>query len=109
MSDENITQQADSQGQVAPTPGRCLTGAVISGGMAYALYSLMIAIATTFATKPIHSDNPMVVNISSAVRTLVVGVVALGTGIFGIVALGLLALAVQLLFQQLTKQAEKEE
>ncbi|MEC4815557.1 MAG: DUF3082 domain-containing protein [Scytonema sp. PMC 1069.18] len=109
MSDKNITQQTDSQGQVAPTPVRCLTGAVISGGMAYALYSLMIAIATTFATKPIHSDNPIVVNISSAVRTLVVGVIALGTGIFGIVAIGLLALAVQLLFQQLTKQTESKE
>ena len=57
----------------------------------------MIAIATTFATKPIHSDNQLVVNIGSAVRTLVVGVVALGTGIFGLVAVGLLALAVQLL------------
>jgi hypothetical protein len=67
------------------------------------MYSLMIAIATTFATKPIHSDNPMVLNIGSAVRTLVVGVVALGTGIFGIVAIGLLALAVQLLIQQVTK------
>lgn len=67
------------------------------------MYSLMIAIATTFATKPIHSDNPMVVNIGSAVRTLVVGVVALGTGIFGIVAVGLLALAVQLLAQQVAK------
>jgi hypothetical protein len=63
----------------------------------------MISIATTFAAKPIHSDNPMVVNIGSAVRTLVVGVVALGTGIFGIVAIGLLALAIQLVVQQLTK------
>jgi hypothetical protein len=34
---------------------------------------------------------------------LVVGVVALGTGIFGIVAIGLLALAIQLVVQQLTK------
>ena len=49
--------------------------------------------------KPIHSDNPMVVNISSAVRTLVVGVVALGMGIFGLVAIGLFALMVQLLIQ----------
>ncbi|MBD2775800.1 DUF3082 domain-containing protein [Iningainema tapete] len=95
--------QVDEQGQVAPTPTRCLIGAVISGGLGYAMYSLMIAIATTFANKPIHSDNPMVVNIGSAVRTLVVGVTAMGAGIFGIVALGLLALAVQLLVQQLIK------
>ncbi|NEQ19639.1 MAG: DUF3082 domain-containing protein [Microcoleus sp. SIO2G3] len=104
MSDKNLTQQAETQVQVQPTPLRCITGAVISGGLGYALYSLMIAIDTTFATKPIHSDNPMVVNIASAVRTLVVGVTALGAAIFGIVALGLLALALQLLVQQLMKQ-----
>lgn len=105
MSDENVKQQAQTQAQVQPTPLRCMAGAVISGGLGYALYSLMIAIATTFATKPIHSDNPMVVNIASAVRTLVVGVTALGAAIFGIVALGLLALAVQLLVQQLTQKS----
>jgi hypothetical protein len=95
-------KQNETSEQVPPTPLRCITGAVMSGGFAFAMYSLMIAIATTFATKPIHSDNQIVLNIASAVRTLVVGVVALGTGIFGIVALGLLALTVQLLIQQLT-------
>ncbi|MBO3458732.1 DUF3082 domain-containing protein [Aetokthonos hydrillicola Thurmond2011] len=101
MSEPNVNQQPET---VPPTPLRCLIGAVISGGLGFALYSLMISIATTFANKPINSDNPMVINIGSAVRTLVVGVVALGTGIFGLVAVGLLALAVQLLVQQLTKQ-----
>lgn len=82
-----------------PTPLKCITGATISGGLAFAMYSLMIAIATTFASKPIHSDNQIVINIASAVRTLVVGVVALGMGIFSIVAIGLLALAIQLLIR----------
>ena len=68
----------------------------------------MASIATTFANKPVTSDNPMVVSISSAVRTLVVGVVALGTGIFGIVGVGLLALAVQLVIKQLTTKDEQE-
>ena len=105
MSDPNMTtQQADTQAQASPTPLRCLIGAVISGGLGFALYSLTISIATTFAAKPIHSNNPMVVNIASAVRTLVVGVTALGTGIFGLVGVGLLALAVQLLVQQSTTQ-----
>lgn len=98
-----MTEQQQTQEQIPPTPLRCITGAIFSGGLGYAMYTLMISIATTFATKPIHSDNPMVVNIGSAVRTLVVGVVALGTGIFGIVAVGLLALAIQLLIQQFTK------
>ncbi|MEA5577440.1 DUF3082 domain-containing protein [Anabaena sp. UHCC 0451] len=102
MNEPSVKPLKDTNEQVPPTPLRCIMGAVMSGGFAFAMYSLMIAIATTFATKPIHSDNPMVINIGSAVRTLVVGVVALGTGIFGFVALGLLALAVQLVIQQLT-------
>ncbi|MEH2268277.1 MAG: DUF3082 domain-containing protein [Nostoc sp.] len=108
MNDQNLTPQTDAKEQVTASPLRCFTGAVISGGMGYAAYSLMIVIATNFASKPIHSINPLVVKISSAVRTLVVGVVALGSGIFGIVAIGLLALGVQLLMQQFTKQKSSE-
>jgi hypothetical protein len=101
---ENPIAQSHDNPQTLPSPVRCLSGALISGGMAIALYSLMTSIAQTFAAKPIHSDNPAVINIASAVRTLVVGVVALGTGIFGLVALGLVALAVQILVQRLTKR-----
>ncbi|MEH1927325.1 DUF3082 domain-containing protein [Nostoc sp.] len=108
MNDQKLTPQTDTKVQVSASPLRCFTGAVISGGMGFAVYSLMIAIATNFATKPIHSINPLVVKISSAVRTLVVGVVALGSGIFSIVAIGLLALGVQLLVQQLTKEKSSE-
>lgn len=100
MNEPKITPQTDTSGQVPATPLRCVTGAAISGTLTLFMYSVMSAIATNFATRPIHSANPLVVNISTAVRTLVVGVVALGTGIFGLVAVGLLALAVQLLVQQ---------
>jgi hypothetical protein len=103
MSEPNVTQQTDTPVQVTTTPLRCLIGALMSGILCFLSYSLMSAIATNFANKPIHSDNPIVINIASAVRTLVVGIVALGTGVFGIVAVGLLALAVQLLVQQLRK------
>ncbi|MBC1238143.1 DUF3082 domain-containing protein [Nostoc sp. 2RC] len=103
MSDQNLTPKTDSQVQVTASPLRSIIGAVISGAMAFGLYSLMISIATSFATKPVHSLNPLVIKITSAVRTLVVGVVALGSAIFGIVAIGLLALTLQLLIQQLTK------
>lgn len=98
---QNPTAQPTDTAQTPPTPLRCLTGALISGGLGIALYSLTVSIAQTFAAKPIHSDNPAVVNIASAVRTLVVGMTALGTGIFGLVALGLVALAIQILVQQL--------
>lgn len=100
---ESIAKKSDAINQT-PTPLRCLTGSFISGGFAIALYSLTAAIARSFAAKPIHSDNPAVINIASAVRTLVVGITALGTGIFGLVALGLIGLAIQILIQQATKK-----
>jgi hypothetical protein len=104
MNDQNITPTTtETTASVAATPLRCLIGAIISGGMGYAVYSLMIAIATTFAKKPIHSDNELVIKITSAVRTLVVGIVALGSGVFAIVAIGLFALGIQLLLQNFTK------
>lgn len=104
MSEEKSTEQTENQ----PTPLRCLIGAIMSGGLGFVAYKLMVSIATTFANKPVTSHNPMVVSLSSAVRTLVVGVVALGTGIFGIVGLGLLALAVQLVIKQMTTKDEQE-
>jgi hypothetical protein len=102
---KNSTTRSSGSAQTSPTPWRCLIGAVISGGLAIALYSLTTAIAHTFASKPIHSDNPAVINIASAVRTLVVGITALGAGIFGVVAIGLVALAIQLLVQKITKRS----
>ena len=100
-----------SPNQVSPaadtpqtSPLRCLLGAVISSGLAYAAYSLTSSIAQTFAAKPVTSTNTIVVNISSAVRTLVVGSCALGTGVFGLVAFGLVALAIQLLIERFTKR-----
>lgn len=105
-TENQTTQSSHSEStSVTPTPVRCLSGALISGGIGFALYSLTAAIAQTFASKPIHSDNPAVINIASAVRTLVVGITALGTGIFGVVTVGLVALAIQLTVQKLTKKS----
>lgn len=84
-----------------PTPLRCLIGAVVAGALAFALYTLTSAIAESFATNPIESANLTVHRISAAVRTLVVGMAALGTGIFGMATVGLFGLAVQLMMQSL--------
>lgn len=81
-----------------PSPLNCLGGAGIAGSLSVAIGALTWNIAQTFAAKPIIGHSAMAVNIGSAVRTLVVGAAALGTGIFGFVALGLIALAIQLTF-----------
>lgn len=106
MNKQTPTENLASQPEPAETasPLRCLTGAVIAGGMAIALYTVTISIAQSFAAKPLHSTNPTVLNIGAAVRTLVVGVSMLATCVCGLVAIALVALAVQVFVQQLTQQ-----
>ncbi|MEB3212231.1 MAG: DUF3082 domain-containing protein [Leptolyngbyaceae bacterium] len=83
-----------------PTPLRCFTGAFIAAPLGYGLYVLTRAIAQTFAEKPVSTANALATKISILVRTLVVGVGALGTGIFAITTLGLVLLGLQLLFKK---------
>ncbi len=89
--------------ELAPTSKilKCFSGAFVAGTISLLVYRMTVSIATTFANKPIVSDNTAVINISSAVRTLVVGMVALGSGVFGLAALGLFLLGIQLTFQRL--------
>ncbi len=91
--------------ELAPTAKilKCFSGSFVAGTIALLAYRMTVAIATTFANKPIVSDNTAVINISSAVRTLVVGIVALGSGVFGLAALGLFLLGIQLTFQRIVR------
>ncbi len=86
-------------------PGQCLVGAIISGGIALPLYRLSQSIAQSFADKPIASSNPTAVNISIAVRTLVMGGGFLMAGVFAIAAVGLLLLALQTILQKRTRSS----
>jgi len=90
-----------------PSPARCFSGSLVAGALSFLLYRLTTSIAQTLAANPIQSHNPTAVNLSGAVRTLVIGSSTLATGVFGIAALGLMALAIQLLWQRLSKSAEQ--
>jgi hypothetical protein len=85
-------------------PWRCFLGAIVAGVIAIALYRMTSFIAHTFAAKPIHSNNYIVHRIAAAVRTLVIGMSALGTGVFGFASLGLFGLGIQLGVQRLKGQ-----
>jgi len=91
---------ATSSSTQQPTPLRCVLGAVVAGALAFGLYRMTTAIALSFAAHPVESPNLIVQRISAAVRTLVIGMTTMGTGVFGLAALGLLALAVQLLLRR---------
>jgi hypothetical protein len=97
----NSKQKEVTEEQKEITPLRCVTGGSISGLMAIAAYKLLMAIAQTYVTKPITFTNPVAINIASAVRTLIVGITALATGIFTMVTIGLLALAIKLIFEKI--------
>ena len=86
-----------------PTPLRCILGSGVAGGLAFMIWQLTQSIAISFARTPIVSDNRIVVRMSTAIRTLVVGMSAMGTGIFALACVGLLGLALQTLF---TKSSE---
>jgi Protein of unknown function (DUF3082) len=79
----------------SPSPLRSLTGALMAAGMGLLLYRLTTSIMKSFAAHPTVSHNTIVVNLSAAIRTLVVGLATMATGIFAFVTLGLVALAIQ--------------
>lgn len=84
----------------AVTPVRCLTGACIAGTLGLLLYRLTAAIAHSFASHPVSTHNQLIYGLTVAVRTIVVGICTLGTGVFSIIGVGLVALSVQLLWQR---------
>lgn len=100
--------ETDANAEKPISPLRCFSGALMSGTLAILMYRMMSAIAATYANKPIHSTNVTAINISAAVRTLVIGIVALGAGIFGIAALGLTLLGIQVLIQKLFAAGKAE-
>lgn len=85
----------------------CAIASAISGGIAIALYFLMNSIVQTYANKPVTSTNPVVVNLTVAVRTIVIGMAALGTGVFGLVAVGLFLLGIQVMIKGLKERLSK--
>lgn len=85
------------------TPLRCFFAAAISGAIAFAAYLLFNSVVQTYAAKAVTSTNPIVVNLTAAVRTMIMGIVALGTGVFGVVAIGLFLLGIQVTVQKFIK------
>ena len=92
---------AEQSQDALPSPLKALTATLIAGGFAIALYFVSSSIAHSFGSKPIASTNPTAINIAIAVRTLVVGISMLATFVFSLVAVGLIAVAIQSSIQSL--------
>ncbi|NER02009.1 MAG: DUF3082 domain-containing protein [Okeania sp. SIO3C4] len=100
----NLSPKSEKKSASNVNPLQCLASAIIAGGLATLTYMLMKSISERFASKAIISDNFFVVNISTAVRALVVGVIALATCMCAMVSLGLVALAIQIIIQRFTNK-----
>ncbi|WP_448379650.1 DUF3082 domain-containing protein [Gloeomargarita sp.] len=77
------------------TPGRCLTGAAISGVLGLAVLALTQAVTQALAAHPLQSHNPLVLRLASVVRTVLVGGGTLAVVVLGVFTVGLVALAIQ--------------
>ncbi|WP_299486554.1 DUF3082 domain-containing protein [Acaryochloris sp. IP29b_bin.137] len=104
MSDTPSTKQSNS-----PSVWRTMTGAILAGTMAFPLAKLSSKIAQSFAEHPFTSENQTALKIAIALKTLVVGLSTLATGIFCIAALGLTALSIQILWQNLRSALTSSE
>jgi hypothetical protein len=102
-NDNPVSNSALDTSLEKATPLRCFFAAAISGAIAFCLYLLFNSVVQTYATKAVTSTNPVVINLTAAVRTMVMGIVALGTGVFGVVAIGLFLLGIQVTVQSFRK------
>ncbi|NJN38491.1 MAG: DUF3082 domain-containing protein [Acaryochloridaceae cyanobacterium CSU_3_4] len=91
------------------SPFKTFTGALLAGLIALPLAKMSTLIAQSFAEHPFISDNQFALKISVALRTLVVGLMTLATGIFCVAALGLVALSIQILWQNLRATPTQHE
>jgi hypothetical protein len=93
------------KGSQLPSISQCSLGAAIAGGMAYGAYILSLRFVAAFS-KPLAMDDRVALNIAVAVRTLIVGIAFLATGICTIVAVGLVILAIYVAFDRQPKPSE---
>jgi hypothetical protein len=97
MTEETPSATSSQIGPKPATPLRAILGSAIAGGIAALLWRLTEAIAIQMALTKTTSDNMIVMRMSSAIRTLVIGLSTMATGIFAVAAVGLFLLCIQML------------
>jgi hypothetical protein len=81
-----------------PSPLKNLTGAAIAGTLSVGLYFFTLTVAQKLANSP-HNSETLAARVASLVRTALLGLGTGATMIFAVIALGLVLLTIQQLFQ----------
>ncbi|MBD2102614.1 DUF3082 domain-containing protein [Leptolyngbya sp. FACHB-261] len=76
-------------------PLQTLVGVSVTAGISVGLGFLAASIAQKLGTTPLPQGNATAANVASAVRTFLLGFCIMGSVIFGVVALGVLAWTIQ--------------
>jgi hypothetical protein len=77
-----------------------LSGVLMAGSIAVALYFFTQSVAVKLAQNPLTSSNTLAMRVSTTVRTFLLALGAGATMIFGVVALGVLLLTIQEVIQR---------
>ena len=80
--------------ETLPSPLRCWYGTAVAGSMSFAAYLLTNKVIAGFASKP-PTGNGLAIQIGITVRTLIMGLFTMATGVFGLIAVGLFILGLQ--------------
>ena len=102
----SMTEEVNSQ-PVPPTPLKNLIGAAISALLASGLYLLTNSVAHKLALSPFRDAESLAAKIGAVVRTFLLAVGTGATMIFAVVAVGLVFLTIQQVWQPLfNRQSE---
>jgi hypothetical protein len=87
--------------QTPPSPLKNLIGAAISGFLSSGLYLITTNVAEKLARSPLRDAETLAAKLGAIVRTFLLAVGTGATMIFGVVAVGLVLLSIQQVWQLL--------
>lgn len=89
-------------------PWAAFSGSVGAGIMALALWYILRTLVEAYNLHPMQSDFYVVQRLVAVVRTAVVGLLALASGISGVTSLGLLLLGGQVIYDSINKNTTRK-
>ena len=84
----------------------CIGGAIFAGVVSAALWSATGYIGEVFATHPVETDFYTVQRLAGVFRNVVIGIVSLASGFFGVTGLGIFLLGIRVAYGVLTGELD---